>query len=255
MPVRHTPSPDGRVWVRRLPLPTRNFTPRERRAIAVSIAALGVISLEVYGIGEPLSLTPAQVARVKPLFVHGLLQRCDPPAPAAPAPSQERVIVRLLRQVMPNNIGEVIGVPRDVADRYLATGTAELVSEALAAAPAPTEDRVRVRTRVAFDNYCAEEEVWLPRWRVAQLHGGLIEALDRDVVVPPAPPKPPPPIPLNADFYDPGPNPVIVEVVAPFGVWQRGDRAAFSPELAQRLCDEGRARALIAVSTARSEAI
>ncbi len=34
-------------------------------------------------------------------------------------PPAEVVLVRLLRPVMPNNIGEVIGVPRDVADGYL----------------------------------------------------------------------------------------------------------------------------------------
>ncbi len=73
MPTSNTPATD-RIWVVRLPLPSRTFTPRELRGIAISIAALGLVSIEQYGVGERFTITRAQAKRVEPLFKYGFVK-------------------------------------------------------------------------------------------------------------------------------------------------------------------------------------
>ncbi len=67
------PATEDRIWVQRLPLPASTFSARELRGIAISIAALGLISIEQYRIGEAFTISAAQAKRVEPLFRHGLL--------------------------------------------------------------------------------------------------------------------------------------------------------------------------------------
>ncbi len=229
------PHVNGRQCVVRLEVPAdRRFSPRERKAKGAAERALAAagIDLSRYRVGVPEAwLTPEELKLAQPLLDLGFLRIEQPPAAAPAVSSQPPVLVKLLRAVPPNNVGEVIGVPLETAQLYLDKGIATYAGPLVAPAPA-AEARVRVRVRAAFDRYSKGDIVHLPLSEVARLDARYAEALDGDVTIAPAPKAPPPAVVFDWRGYQVPRGAHATEVIVrrQFGLWSPGERVFFGDD-------------------------